>query len=119
MRSINLTDILQDTDIDGKDLRIIKNIHWQQEASTKIDGEFSNFRPVRRRVRQGCVLSPDLFAICVEVILRLQRSESRRQNDKQLQIRRRHCVISDFKEGLQDLLNAITRHKEENDVVVS
>ena len=52
---------LQKLHVDGKDLRIIKNIYWEQTAAVKIENETCAFQDIKRGVRQGCVLSPDLF----------------------------------------------------------
>ncbi|GFS18525.1 endonuclease-reverse transcriptase [Elysia marginata] len=56
--------------IDGKDLRIIKNMYWEQTAAMRVEGEVSSFQKIKRGVRQGCVLSPDLFSLYSEVIMR-------------------------------------------------
>ena len=61
--------------IDGKDLRILKNLYWQQTATISLDNELSNWIPIKRGVRQGCVLSPDLFSLYVEIIMRKVTSE--------------------------------------------
>ncbi|GFN79349.1 retrovirus-related pol polyprotein line-1 [Plakobranchus ocellatus] len=62
--------MLEKSDIDGKDLRVIRNLHWDQTASVRIEGEHSDFKPTKRGVRQGCVMSPDLFNLYSEIILR-------------------------------------------------
>jgi len=62
--------MLTELDIDGKDLRILRNLYWEQTAAVRIDKELSDFKPIRRGVRQGCVLSPDLFNFYSEMILR-------------------------------------------------
>ena len=56
--------------IDGKDLRIIKNMYWEQTAAMRVEGEISAFQKIKRGVRQGCVLSPDLFSLYSEIIMR-------------------------------------------------
>ncbi|GFS16777.1 endonuclease-reverse transcriptase [Elysia marginata] len=62
--------ILDQLNIDGKDLRILRNLSREQVAVIRIDGEFTDFTEIKRGVRQGCVLSPDLFNLYSEVILR-------------------------------------------------
>ena len=62
--------ILQNLDIDGKDLRMIRNIYWEQSAAVRIETQVSEFQPIKRGVRQGCVLSPDLFSLYSEQIMR-------------------------------------------------
>ena len=70
VRHEELFNILDKLDIDGKDLRIIRNLYWDQNASVRIEGDFSESKNIRRGVRQGCVMSPDLFNIYSETILR-------------------------------------------------
>ncbi|GFR89803.1 endonuclease-reverse transcriptase [Elysia marginata] len=56
--------------IDGKDLRVIKNIYWEQTAAMRVEGETSTYQKIKRGVRQGWVLSPDLFSLYSEFIMR-------------------------------------------------
>ena len=62
--------MLEALDIDGKDLQVIRNLYWEQTADIRIGGETSKWTSIKRGVRQGCVLSPDLFNLYSEVILR-------------------------------------------------
>ena len=62
--------MLKDINIDSKDLRIIENIYWQQTAAIKINNQIGEFHSIRQGVRQGCVLSPDLFNLYSEMIFR-------------------------------------------------
>ena len=70
VRHEEIITILQQLNIDGKDLRIIKNIYWEQKAAVRVEEETSNFQNIKRGVRQGCVLSPDLFSLYSEMIMR-------------------------------------------------
>ena len=61
--------ILENLDIDGKDLRLIRNLYWDQSATVQIKGEHSDYKKIKRGVRQECVMSPDLFNLFSEIIL--------------------------------------------------
>ena len=69
VRHAEIIDILEGLNIDGKDLRIIRNIYWEQTAAVRVDNQLSEYQPIKRGVRQGCVLSPDLFSIYSEKIM--------------------------------------------------
>ena len=57
------TQLMQSLDIDGKDLRLLRNLYWEQTSCMRVDNELSKFTKIKRGMRQGCVLSPDLFGI--------------------------------------------------------
>ena len=65
-----LIECLERIGVDGKDVRIIANLYWQQKAAIKIEEELSPYIAIQRGVRQGCVLSPYLFNIYTEFIFR-------------------------------------------------
>lgn len=65
-----IINLLKRLNLVGKDLRIIKNMYWQQTAAVKVDNETSVFQKIKKVVRQGCVLSPDLFSLYSEHIMR-------------------------------------------------
>ena len=65
-----LMQILIELDIDGKDLRLIRNLYWDRKAAIRIGDEMRNYINIKRGVRQGCVLSPDLLSLYSEKILR-------------------------------------------------
>ena len=65
-----LIQMLQDLNVDGKGLKIIRNMYWKQTAAIKINNEISGYQKIEKGVRQGCVLSPDLFSCYSEINLR-------------------------------------------------
>ena len=36
-------------------LRVIRNLYWEQEATIRIDYDYSVHKPICKEVRQGCV----------------------------------------------------------------
>ncbi|GFO17355.1 endonuclease-reverse transcriptase [Plakobranchus ocellatus] len=42
--------------------------YWDQTASVRIEGEHSDFQFIKRGVRQGCVMSPDLLNLYNDII---------------------------------------------------
>ena len=67
-----LFQILGKLDIDGKDLRLIRNIYWDQKAGMKVNNDTDEYINIKNRGggRQSCALSSDLFSIYDEMILR-------------------------------------------------
>ena len=65
-----LIQMLQDLNVDGKDLKLIRNMYWQQTAAIKINNKISGYQKIEKGLRQGCVLSRDLYSLYSEIILR-------------------------------------------------
>ena len=61
---------LREIGVDGKDIKIIRNLYWAQTASVRIMNELSDDIRIQRGVRQGCVSSPTLFNLYTEKIFR-------------------------------------------------
>ena len=56
--------------MDDKDLQIITKLYWEQSASLRTESEMTFEFKVKKEVRQGCVLSPNLFNMYTEKIFR-------------------------------------------------
>ena len=104
--------ILHHLGIDGKDLRIIRNVYWDQTAATRLDNELSEFKPIKRGVRQGCVLSPDFFNIYSEMIMRkIQDKEGTTiggTNLNNLRYADDAVLIAESQTALQETLHVVT-----------
>ena len=62
-------------------IRLIESLYLNQEAAVRIDGETSTWFNVGKGVRQGCILSPYLFNIYAENIMRNFRDNVQRYDD--------------------------------------
>ena len=51
-------------------MNIIKNLYLQQKATVRYENETSQEITIKRGVRQGCILSPCLFNIYTEYLIR-------------------------------------------------
>ena len=55
--------MLEMLDTDGKEIELIASSYWNQVAAINIDGSLSDWITIQRGARQGCNMSPDLFAL--------------------------------------------------------
>ena len=65
-----LMNALRRKGVDWKERRLIGNLYMGQRVKIRIDGEYSEPGKIGRGVRQGCPLSPILFNIYIEEIVR-------------------------------------------------
>ena len=61
---------LQEVEIVGKNIRIVRNLYRNQKAAVQINNNQAARMDIVRGVLQGCVQSPDFFSFYSEVILR-------------------------------------------------
>ena len=47
---------------------MIEKLYWQQTATVRFGNEYLEFFPIKRGMRQGCILSPKLFNLYTEKI---------------------------------------------------
>ena len=116
VRHEELFEMLGKLDIDGKDLRVIRNLYWDQTAAVRIEGEHSDFKHIKRGVRQGCVLSPDLFNLYSETILRnLEDTPGLKVNGENLNNLRYAddtVLMAESEAQLQKLLDIVVKESE-------
>ena len=65
-----LIESLQKINQDGKNIRLISKLYWEQTAAIKINNDITGYTKIKRGVRQGCVMSPSLFNLCTELVFR-------------------------------------------------
>ena len=44
-------------------------LYWEQKAVMRIEDDRSGWIEIQRGVRQDCVLSPNLFSLCSQVVM--------------------------------------------------
>ena len=123
VRHEDLMDILQDLDLDGKDIRLIRNLYWEQTACMRIDNEFGDSTQIKRGVRQGCVFSPDLFNLYSERIMReLDSAEGfviGGHNLNNIRFADDAVLIAASKEKLQVLLNKVAEESKKRGLSIN
>jgi hypothetical protein len=67
--------VLERSGIQGGYLNILKAIYSKPIANIKLNGEKLKAIPLKSRTRQGCPLSPYLFNIVLEVLVRTIRQQ--------------------------------------------
>ena len=55
--------LFSDLESQVRDLKHVQNFCFTQKVNIRLKDQFSNFAEIARGVRQGCVMSPDLFFI--------------------------------------------------------
>jgi len=70
VRHAPLFKILKKRNVDDIDLRIIKHVYYQQQAAVRLQDGLTDWFEIKRGVRQDCVISPNLFNLYGEIILR-------------------------------------------------
>ena len=60
--------------VSGDLLRAIRALYQASEACVKVDGECSEWFEVKQGVRQGCPMSPWLFNIFLDMVVREARA---------------------------------------------
>ncbi|GFO35584.1 retrovirus-related pol polyprotein from type-1 retrotransposable element r2 [Plakobranchus ocellatus] len=86
-------------------------MYWEQTAAMRIENKTSTFQDIKRGVRQGCVLSPDLFSLYSEIIMRNLENHPGinvgGQNINNFRYADDTVLIAENKEDLQKLLSIV------------
>ena len=103
-------------------IKLIKNLYNEQSATVRINGETSEWFKAEQGVRQGCIISPYLFNIYAENIMRQIYCEEYFKHFHSLNIgghdlpELRYAddtvLLSTTPEGLEKLIMSVKRHSE-------
>src|SRR3954466_9301275 len=70
LRHDKLVEVMEKAGIPDLERRLIINLYWRQHAEVRWDGEVSREVDVETGVRQGCVISPILFNLYSEFMIK-------------------------------------------------
>ena len=105
--------LLSDSNTYGKKLRLIQNLYQKQKAAVRVGDELSVCQEILGGARQGCFLSPDLFNIYNETILRtiedLEGLKIGGRNFTYVRYADATTLIADFESKLQCLIDCSVR----------
>ncbi|RUS80216.1 hypothetical protein EGW08_012012 [Elysia chlorotica] len=114
-----LIECLKGIGIDGKDIRIIRNLYWEQTSCIRIGEEVTDQTSIQRGVRQGCVMSPSLFNLYTEIIFRnineLPGMNISGQNINNIRYADDTALVAETPEQLQALLDKVNEESENVD----
>ena len=111
-----LFELLSDLEFQDRDLRLVQHLYFKQKANIRLKDQLSNFVEIARGVRQGCVMSPDLFSLYSEVILRsidtLEGVKIGGVNINNIRFADDTVLIAESEKSLQKLLDAVQKECE-------
>lgn len=61
--------ILEELDVEGKELRSTLKLYCDEEVGTRLQRELGDWIEIQKRVRQGCIKSPDWFSLYSKMAL--------------------------------------------------
>lgn len=111
VRHEDMVRMLQEIGLDNKDIRLLSNLYWDQKAAVKVDNVKTEWVDIRRGVRQGCVLSPDLFSLygqkCMEEMENMDGIAIGGRNVNNIRYADDTVLLADSESKLQNLINAL------------
>ena len=76
---VKMMEILKRIGVDWRDRRLVTRLYMNQEAVVRVNGDLSEPGKIGRGVRQGCLLSPLLFSLYVEMMMEEAMEEIERE----------------------------------------
>ena len=104
-------------DVDKSETRLLTNLYWKQTADVRCGDDISEWLDIKQGVRQGCVVSPHLFALYTEMIMRELDDMDCFRIDGTVVNNLRYAddtvIIAESEEQLQRLINVVVTKSEE------
>ena len=120
--SIILWKTLRDMGVHNNIVKLIVNMYAGQQAAVRLECGMSDWFSLSKGVRQGCILSPHLFSLYTEGIMREVEQDSRKDlynepNIQGLKLRDLRyaddtALLSTTTEGLHQVIHSVKEHSE-------
>jgi hypothetical protein len=106
-------------------ITVVRSLYENQESNVRMHGTYSKSFTAKRGVRQGCILSPYLFNILAELVMRIAldgydggfRIGGRQINN--LRYADDIVLIATSEQGLQELVERVNRAAQQNGLKVN
>jgi hypothetical protein len=110
-------------------VHLIKSLYQEQQAAVRTESGTSDWFEVQKGVRQGCILSPCLFNIYAENIMRNVKNDPDYQkfdpfnigghDIPELRYADDTVLLSNSPEGLEKLILSVKKHSEEQNLLLN
>ena len=111
-----LMEMLEHLEVNGKDLRLLANLYWNQRAAIRTDRKLGDWIEIGKGVRQGCVLSPDLINLYGEhAYSGIQSNEGIELGNRwynNLRYADDAALFANSEEGLQRIVDSVNEESE-------
>ena len=119
---------LEDMNFPQKLIALLRSLYNHQKAVIRLESGNSESFDVSKGVRQGCILSPHLFSLYTEEIMRNVENDDRKDSYDEVRINGKlrdlryaddTALLSTTKEGLTNLLKATKEHSESKNLMLN
>ena len=118
---------LQEMNFDNKIISLIKSLYEDQQSAVQLENGTTEWFPVTKGVRQGCILSPHLFSLYTEGMMREveydprsgEYDEPRMQglSIRDLRYADDTALLATTTAGLENLIKSVKEHNEQKRIV--